>query len=250
MDCTMDPAVTAESRHTSTSNIQTELLHSQHEWLFAQLWVSIRSVASPWHREWRGTWEGCFVICQVVPPWGESGGGGEGESNRKCSALRLYLRCIPPSAVRVVSSTSCVLIGAPTSPSLKFKEGEEEKKKRRRRREGDAFALEIDSANIICLRLCVYPLQRSTEVSQKAKEKKAEEWLHSCQSCRLAAAPPYRTGCVFMPPLPLHSGDVISCRYWSLTERRREKKTIVGWSGGGGGKEEIGHICFPLGWPH
>lgn len=43
------------------------------------LFRSIRSVASPWHREWRGTWEGCFVICQVVPPTEESHREGEGD---------------------------------------------------------------------------------------------------------------------------------------------------------------------------
>ena len=39
---------------------------------------SLVSLSLSWHREQAGTWEGCFVIQQVIPPWQWGGGGGGG----------------------------------------------------------------------------------------------------------------------------------------------------------------------------
>lgn len=72
VDCVLLPSTSFFFLHLSLSL-------SAHTFILCR---SIRSVASTWHREWRGTWEGCFVICQVVPPTGESQGEGEwGEWN-------------------------------------------------------------------------------------------------------------------------------------------------------------------------
>lgn len=41
-----------------------------------QLSRSLVSLSLGWHREQPDTWEGCFVIQQVIPPWQREGGGG------------------------------------------------------------------------------------------------------------------------------------------------------------------------------
>lgn len=71
---------------------------------------SLVSLSLGWHREQAHTWEGCFVIQQVIPPWQRERGGlglmgcregveGEGGLSRPILLpTNLYLCCIPLSA--------------------------------------------------------------------------------------------------------------------------------------------------------
>ena len=68
---------------------------------------SLVSLSLSWHREQAGTWEGCFVIQQVIPPWHRKGWKGRG-ADGMCVCVGggglillpaiLYLCYIPPSA--------------------------------------------------------------------------------------------------------------------------------------------------------
>lgn len=60
-----------------------------------------------WHREQADTWEGCFVILQVVPPWQREGGRGQGEGRTPAGAILLPSNHIPFAA----SPSVCVADG-------------------------------------------------------------------------------------------------------------------------------------------
>lgn len=78
---------------------------------------SLVSLSLGWHREQADTWEGCFVIQQVIPPWqmGRGGGGLGLMGRREGGESQAYTTTFQP--IPLLHPSVCKLMVSPFFPT-------------------------------------------------------------------------------------------------------------------------------------